>query len=211
MKLGILVILAALIMSPFYSFASDDDTETSGESDPKKTPQPPKKITTIKNARQLKVDDVVIRKNLKNSFDQLKTLNDHAIEAVVRNGEVTLRGSVGSIREKSLFDAVARTLPGVRKTQNHIIVRQDVRNPWPSHDSRRLPDVVEDELILKDVQKELRTKTPAKMSNLKLEVHLGVVIVTGQVENEEIRNKIREVALYTQKVRAVINNTWLEE
>ena len=52
------------------------------------------------------------------------TVNDRAIEIKVREGEVTLSGSVTSSAERSVAETIAGDMPGVRKVDSRLIIER---------------------------------------------------------------------------------------
>jgi osmotically-inducible protein OsmY len=205
----LLIVLAATWIFTGVPRASDDDTDAGAGPDPKKIKKEAESAIVPKTREQLKVPDDVLRSNLKEAYTLTRTVSPIAVDASVSGGEVTLRGKVGSLAEKNLADAVARTCPGVRKVRNNLIVSARIPHPWPQGDPRGIADVLKDEKILKEVRKKVAASALVRLADVKLEIYLGVVVISGPVESEEVRAKLREVILFSQDVRAVVNHTWV--
>ena len=165
---------------------------------------------SVKNRETIVVPDEVIKKNIGTSFRKTKSLAPRDIHLIIRQGEVIVRGKVGSVAEKKLVDAVVRTSHGIRKVDNRLRVVATRENPWPKGDERGLGEVVHDRQIKDAVRRKLARMGKARLSQMNIEVYLGVVVLSGPVQSEEVRKKIYSTALFIPKVRAVIDNTWVE-
>ncbi len=198
-----LLLLSLIFVPPAFSEDAGEDADSS-----ETLLQTGKKAVAIKKGK-IRLPDGVIVKNLGEAFAASKTVNPRAIKASVKNGEVTLRGKVGTVSERNLIDAIVRTSPGVQNVRNSLRVEKARKEPWPRHDPRGIADVLHDEKTLKKVRQKLARSGLVRMADVKIVVYMGVVVIAGPVETEAARKKIRETVLYTEKVRAVVNNTWV--
>ena len=162
------------------------------------------------SGQRLFVPDSQIRKNLKKSFQKTRSVAGRDVHLSIREGEVILIGKVGSVAEKNLADALVRTSPGIRKVKNKLRIVPQREHPWPKGDSRGLADVVHDRQILDAVRRKLARTGQARLSQMKIEVYLGVVILAGPVQDLGAKKRNYNAVLYIPKVRAVIDNTWVE-
>jgi osmotically-inducible protein OsmY len=163
------------------------------------------------SGQRLFVPDSEIRKNLKKSFQKTRSVAGRDVHLSIREGEVILIGKVGSVAEKNLADALVRTSPGIRKVKNKLRIVPQREHPWPRGDSRGLADLVHDRQILDAVRRKLARTGQARLSQMKIEVYLGVVILAGPVQDLGVKKRNYNAVLYIPKVRAVIDNTWVEK
>ena len=75
-------------------------------------------------AEQLEREDDWISSRLQALLQADTTVNDRAIEIKVREGEVTLSGSVTSSAERSVAETIAGDMPGVRKVDSRLIIER---------------------------------------------------------------------------------------
>ncbi len=75
-------------------------------------------------AEQLERDDDWISSRLRVLLQSDTTVSDRAIEIKVREGEVTLSGSVTSAAERSVAETIASEIPGVREVDSRLIIER---------------------------------------------------------------------------------------
>ena len=157
------------------------------------------------------VPDPEIRKNLNRSFLKTKSVAGRNVHLSVRQGQVILKGKVGSVAERNLVNSIVRTSPGIRKVESRLRIVPVKDHPWPKGDARGLGDVIYDKQIYDAVRRKLARTGRARLSQMKIEVYLGVVILSGPVADEETKEYIESTVKFIPKVRAVIDNTWVRE
>lgn len=91
------------------------------------------------------------------------------IDALVSDGQVSLRGSVESLAEKSLASRVAKSVRGVRGVENDIVI------DYPADRT--------DEQIAHDVTQLLRWNTTVAAESIRIDVEDDVVTLSGQVDS----------------------------
>lgn len=104
------------------------------------------------------------------------------IDALVSDGQVTLRGSVESLAEKSLATRVAKGVRGVRGVENDIVIDFPVDRT--------------DQDIAHDVTELLRWNTIVDAGAIEVEVEDDVVTLSGQVDSlyeKQLAERLAEV------------------
>ncbi|MFP4077474.1 MAG: BON domain-containing protein [Halochromatium sp.] len=75
-------------------------------------------------AERLERSDRWISSRLRALLQADTTVNDRAIEIKVRDGEVTLSGSVSSSAERSVAETIAGDMPGAREVDSRLIIER---------------------------------------------------------------------------------------
>jgi osmotically-inducible protein OsmY len=114
----------------------------------------------------------------------LRAIDAEAIDAVVRDGIVTLRGYVSTAANKKRADRAARSVPGVLEIDNQLVTDEEV--------------VI---AIAQALARDERTREPRIFVSAK---H-GVVVLNGRTETAETRAAAEEVAAIVPSVRGVVN------
>ena len=133
-------------------------------------------------------DDTAIARAVRNSLEWDVTVPEEKIESIVRNGIVTLKGTVDYwYQRKAAADAVARLL-GVISVNNHIVVAPPVRT---DHD------------IHADLKSALIRRYP--FDEIDVAVDKGLVILQGTVPTYRVRREAEQLAWATRGVKDVTN------
>lgn len=133
-------------------------------------------------------DDTAIAHAVRHALEWDVTVPEERIDSIVRNGVVTLRGSVDFwFQRKSAVDAVAHLL-GVVSVNNHIVVAPPVRA---------------DREIRDELKAALLRRFP--FDELDAEVDHGVAILQGGVPTYRTRREVGSLAWTIRGVKDVIN------
>jgi osmotically-inducible protein OsmY len=121
---------------------------------------------------------------------------EERIEVIVRNGAVTLKGSVDYWYQKRAAGERVITLAGVSAINNHITV---------------VPPSISDSDIRTNIEKAVQRRIPLAARHIKIEVKDGVVTLSGDVQFYGDRVHAEKAAWMTEGVRSVVNKlvaTW---
>jgi osmotically-inducible protein OsmY len=121
---------------------------------------------------------------------------DEKIEIIVRNGVVTLQGSVDYWYEKSSAADCVRNIAGVSAINNHIAV---------------VPPLTSDHDIRTAIEKGIARRIPIAVRHVEVKVKDGRVTLTGNVQFYGDRRQAEKSAWTTEGVRSVDNKliaTW---
>lgn len=138
-------------------------------------------------------DDTKIAQAVRSALTWDADVPEERIDSVVRDGVVTLKGTVDNGAErKAARDAVSR-ITGVAQVNDHIVVGPEPRG---------------DKEIHEDIKAALRRRLP--MSDLDAVVDAGMVTLQGTVTTYGRRIDAERVAWNTKGVRSVVNRITVE-
>jgi osmotically-inducible protein OsmY len=123
-------------------------------------------------------------------------VNEEAVEIVVRDGIVTLKGAVGYWYQRNAAEEGARRIAGVVSVKNAI---------------RVIPPTRTDAELKDEIERSLQRRIPLAADRVKVTVSGGVVTLRGNVELYSDRVQAEKSAWMTEGVRNVINSlttTW---
>jgi osmotically-inducible protein OsmY len=120
---------------------------------------------------------------------------DEKITSTVTDGTVTLAGSVDRLSQRDDAECAVRNLTGVRGVVNTITVKASK----PAHDAVR-----------KAIERALERRAEREARDIKVEIHDGIVTLTGPVVSWAERKAVLGAARFTPGVRAVEDHLWPE-
>lgn len=133
-------------------------------------------------------DDTMIARAVRHALEWDVTVPEEDIESIVRNGVVTLKGTVDHWYErKAAAEAVAHLL-GVTNVNNHIVVAPPVRTDREIHD---------------EVKAALQRRFP--FDEIDVAVDHGVTILQGPVPTYRVRREVESLVWATRGVTDVTN------
>lgn len=133
-------------------------------------------------------DDTRLAQAVRNALLWDSTVPEERIDSVVRNGVVTLKGTVDFWYERQAASDTVRNLLGVVSVNNHIVIAPPARS---------------DAAIHGEVKGALLRSFP--LNELYVMVDRGIATLTGQVYSYRSRRKAEGIALSTPGVKAVTN------
>ncbi|HEY6957519.1 MAG TPA: BON domain-containing protein [Candidatus Limnocylindria bacterium] len=123
-------------------------------------------------------------------------VNEDAVEIVVRDGIVTLKGTVGYWYQRNAAEEGAGRIAGVVSVKNAI---------------RVIPPTRTDAELKDEIERSLRRRVPLAVERIRVSVTDGVVTLRGNVEFYSDRVQAEKSAWMTEGVRNVVNSlttTW---
>ena len=133
-------------------------------------------------------DDTRLAQAIRNALEWDATVPEERIDSVVRNGTVTLKGTVDFWYERQAAADTVRNLLGVKFVNNHIVIAQRSRG---------------DVAIQEEVKRALVRRFP--LHGLGATVDRGIATLTGEVFSYRNRNDAENIAWSTSGVREVLN------
>jgi osmotically-inducible protein OsmY len=133
-------------------------------------------------------DDTRIAQAVRNALEWDATVPEERIDSVVRNGSVTLKGTVDFWYERQAASDTVRDLLGVKSVNNHIVITPPARG---------------DTAIQDEVKRALMRRFP--LHGLDVTVDRGVAILTGEVFSYRNRNDAENIAWSTAGIKDVLN------
>jgi len=135
--------------------------------------------------------DSVIQSNIKQLFQWNSNLDASKLDVSVKDGWVTLRGSVDRYWEKIRAEELAAGVPGVLELTNEIAV---------------VPrETLTDKQIAEDVISALNRMIDVNMNQVNVQVDNGVVKLEGLAQDMTTYRTIEDIAFYTKGVTSVNN------
>lgn len=132
------------------------------------------------------IGDLEIENNIKNIFMWNSRLDHKTINAMVEDGEATLKGSVDSYWKKMLAEDLAGSVKGAVKVNNRLAV-------VPGND-------IMDEVIAGDIINALERNRNVNWHSVHIKVQDGYVTISGAVPDLHTRHEVYRTALYTRGV-----------
>jgi osmotically-inducible protein OsmY len=133
-------------------------------------------------------DDTAIARAVRNALEWDVTVPEERIESIVRNGVVTLKGTVDYwYQRKAAADAVARLLDVV-SVNNHLVVAPPLRTDTEIHD---------------ELKAALERRFP--FEEIDVAVDKGHVILQGRVPSYRMRREAETITWATRGVKELAN------
>ena len=134
-------------------------------------------------------DDTRIAQAVRNALEWDATVPEERIDSIVRNGAVTLKGTVDFWYERQAATDTVRNLLGVVSVNNQIVIVP--------------PSGRSDAAIQEEVKNALMRRLP--LHDLAVRVDRGTATLTGEVFSYRSRRAAERVAWSTPGVKSVIN------
>lgn len=150
--------------------------------------------TTLSTQRQ--VDDNSITAALGNKYGLDSEVDRYRIDIDTLDGVVTLRGTVSDAEQISDAERIARSTDGVKEVSNQLSVDTTVRT---------VKDSFEDAWIVAMINSKLGVDPEVHSRNVDVDVHEGVVTLSGIVETETARAEVSDLAGSVDGVTKVVN------
>jgi osmotically-inducible protein OsmY len=133
-------------------------------------------------------DDTRIAQAVRTALEWDTTVPEERIDSVVRNGAVTLKGTVDFWYERQGASDTVRNLLGVKAVNNHIVIA---------------PPASGDAAIRDEVKSALMRRFP--LHGLDVAVARGIATLTGEVFSYRNRREAENIAWSTSGVKDVVN------
>jgi hyperosmotically inducible periplasmic protein len=141
------------------------------------------------------VDDGVITSRVKTALTRDAEVKARQIDVDTLQGVVTLSGVVESEEVSQQATAIAGATEGVREVRNNLQVG-----------TKSLGQSMDDKLIGSKIKARLVGEPGIRSLNIDVDVHNGVVTLTGIVDNAASKAKALEIAGAASGARRVVDN-----
>lgn len=131
-------------------------------------------------------------------------LDSFDIDTEVKNGEVTLRGTVPSATHKMLAESIAKNHDGVTKVNNQLVVGEveaDDKAKQRSDFGTRFYDMT----TTASLKSEYAINSELQARAINIDTHNGVVTLRGEVESEAKKQLAEQIAINYDHVHEVKN------
>ncbi len=152
--------------------------------------------TTQTDAARTAGEDTVVTSMVETRLAGDTTLSGHEVYVTTENGVVTLEGTVPSDHAKTTAEAIARSVDGVMRVQNDIVVGRSERMAEASR-------IASDTWITTKVISLLVADSISQGLDISVDTRDGVVTLSGDIEHEDDIDHVRELAADVEGVRNV--------
>lgn len=142
------------------------------------------------------MDDTVVLSKVKAALVSDPITEAREIDVEVRRGTVQLNGFVDSPKEKAQATKVASGVEGVREIQNNLTVKND---------NSTVGEMIDDSILTAKVKTALIQSPDTKAHQINVETKLGVVHLSGFVDNVTAKAAATTVAMSVTGVKDVKN------
>jgi len=147
------------------------------------------------------VNDVVIVAQIKAKIAAVDTATLSLVNVDVNHGAVTLTGQVHSASERIKVDTAARSVSGITRFDDRIIV-----NPK----APTAEEIASDLALQAKVKTALTAQTGVNALKVQVSAHGGVVLLEGTAPSKAVHQVVIETTRDVQGVRRVIDRLHLE-
>jgi osmotically-inducible protein OsmY len=123
------------------------------------------------------------------------SVNADRVRPTVASGNVTLRGEVSSVFERTAAERAVATLPGVTAIENELTIR-------PSNENQRTDAEVD-----AYIERELWWDPRVGGATIAVTVENGIVTLRGEVPTAEVHGAVLETA-FRARPRGVVDRLW---
>lgn len=160
------------------------------------------------------IDDATITASVKTALLADERTQGFDINVTTKSGHVTLEGGADSIADRLAATDIARHMKGVVSVNNNLIVaaagterRQDANKATASGEVREAADEagdkIDDSWITTKVKTQLLADEDVKGLDISVETKENVVMLTGVVPSNKMRDAAIAIARNTKGVRSV--------
>ncbi len=148
--------------------------------------------TRTQKAPGEQLDDTVVLGNVKAALIADSATDANQIDVEVRRGVVQLNGFVDSSKEKSAATTIASGVKGVMEVQNNLTVNKE---------DQTVGDKIDDSILTAKVKAALIESPDTKAHQINVETKLGVVHLSGFVDNVTAKAAATSVAMSVTGLR----------
>jgi hyperosmotically inducible protein len=141
------------------------------------------------------MDDSTITSHIKNEMIKDETVKARKIDVDTVRGHVTLTGVVETKAESRRAMEIARSVNGVKSVKNNL---QIGKKTWT--------EAVNDNYLVSKIKSKLIVEPEIRSLNIDVDVHRGVVTLTGIVQSWDQKKRAIEIARNTDGALRVVDN-----
>ncbi|MBA8667534.1 BON domain-containing protein [Holosporaceae bacterium 'Namur'] len=154
------------------------------------------KITTEKHPVKTAVSDSAITASIKSEFLADSAINGLSIHVETKNGVVTLTGNVPSEDMKNRAISIAQNRDGVKKVNSKLKVTGE-KHP--------VKTAVSDSAITASIKRDFLADSAINGLSIHVETSNGVVVLTGDVPNGDMKARAESIAQSKDGVKQVVS------
>ena len=141
------------------------------------------------------VDDSTITSHIKNEMIKDSTVKARKIDVDTVGGHVTLTGVVETKAEAQRAIEIAEHVQGVKSVRNNL---QIGKKTWT--------EAINDKYLVSKIKSKLIVEPEIRSLNIDVDVHRGVVTLTGVVQSSDQKKRAIEIARTTDGTQEVVDN-----
>jgi len=141
------------------------------------------------------VDDSTITSHIKNEMIKDSTVKARQIDVDTVGGHVTLTGVVETKTEARRAIEISEGVQGVKSVKNNL---QIGTKSWT--------EAFNDKYLVSKIKSKLIVEPEMRSLNIDVDVHKGVVTLTGIVESRDQKKRAIEIAQTTENTVGVVDN-----
>ena len=141
------------------------------------------------------IGDSVILTTVKSKMISDEFVKSRYIDVDVSNGVVYLIGVVESSSQKRMAADIARSVDGVRRVENQLVVGKTTSG-----------QVLDDTLLTSKIRAELLKTPDIRSTNIDVDTNNNIVTLTGVVRTQNEKMKILQVVQDVTGSSRIINN-----
>ena len=146
------------------------------------------------------VDDSTITSHIKNEMIKDDTVKARKIDVDTVSGHVTLNGVVETRAESQRALEITEGVQGVRSVRNNL---QIGKKTWT--------EAINDKYLVSKIKSKLIVEPEIRSLNIDVDVHRGVVTLTGVVQSRFQKKRALEIARTTEGAQQVVDNLKLRK
>ncbi|MGD8760687.1 MAG: BON domain-containing protein [Desulfobacteraceae bacterium] len=152
-------------------------------------------VATDERSVDRMVDDSTITSRINTDMMNDSKVKARQIDVDTVGGNVTLTGVVGTREEAERAVAIAERAPGVKSVKNNLQIGE---KSWT--------EFFNDKVIGSKIKSRLIVEPEIRSLNIDVDVHRGVVTLTGMVDTGNQKNRAIEIARSTEGTLRVVDN-----
>jgi hyperosmotically inducible protein len=152
-------------------------------------------VATDERPVERMVDDSTITSRINNEMIQDSTVKARKIDVDTVGGHVTLTGVVETKNEAQRAVEIAKGAHGVKSVKDNLQIGE---KSWK--------EVFNDKLLVSKIKSKLIVEPEIRSLNIDVDVHKGVVTLTGVVDSRYQKIRAIDIARTTNGARKVVDN-----
>ena len=153
------------------------------------------KVATEQRTPEVLLNDSTISARIKTALIEDGLVKGRHIDVDTQEGQVILSGVVESGLQEARALEIARSVKGVVSVKNNLQVG-----------SRTVGQYIDDKMIGNRIKTELINEKRVRSMSIDVDVHNGVVTLTGVVNDPEIKTRIISIAQEVEGTVSVVDN-----
>jgi hyperosmotically inducible periplasmic protein len=153
------------------------------------------KVATDRRTPEVLLSDSAVSARVKTALIEDGLVKGRQIDVDTQEGQVILSGVVESGLQENRALEIARGVKGVLSVKNNLQVG-----------SRTVRQIIDDKMIGNRIKSDLINEDGVRSLNIDVDVYKGVVTLTGEVNDPDIKTRIIAIAQEVEGTVSVVDN-----